>query len=82
MNGYIIELRAVVNAGGVIAVGCFISVGAIVNYASMCYDDVHIDCNATVAKTTLVPAETKVKCGEVYDRKSMDVNDLFFNPDE
>ena len=23
-----------------------------------------------------------MKCSEVYDRKTVDVNDLFFNPDE
>ena len=82
MSGCIIEPMAVVHTGCVIAVGCFVSAGAVVNYASMCCDGVHVDCNATVAETTLVPAGTKVKCSEVYDRKTVDVNDLFFNPDE
>ena len=75
MNGCIIEPMAVVHTGCVIAVGCIISAGAVVNHASMCCDGVHVDCNATVAETTLVPAGIKVKCGEVYDRKSVDVND-------
>ena len=82
MSGCIIEPMAVVHTGCVIAVGCFVSAGAVVNYASVCCDGVHVDCNATVAETTLVPAGTKVKCSEVYDRKTVDVNDLFFNPDE
>ena len=82
MSGCIIEPMAVVHTGCVIAVGCFVSAGAVVNYASMCCDGVHVDCNATVAEATLVPAGTKVKCSEVYDRKTVDVNDLFFNPDE
>ena len=82
MSGCIIEPMAVVHTGCIICPGCIISAGAVVNYATMCCDGVHVDCNATVAETTIVPAGTKVKCGEVYDRKSVDVNDLFFNPDE
>ncbi len=66
----------------VICPGCILSAGAIVNHATICCDGVHADCNATVAETTPVPSGTKVKCGEVYDRKTVDVNDLFFNPDE
>ena len=73
---------AVIHAGAVIPVGCIISAGAVVNHASMCCDGVHVDCNATVAGMTLVPAGTKVNSGEVYDRKTVDANDLFFNPEE
>ena len=82
MTGCIIEPMAVVHTGCIICPGCIISAGAVVNHATMCCDGVHVDCNATVAETTLVPAGTKVKCGEVYDRKTVNVNDLFFNPDE
>lgn len=82
MKGSIIEPMAVIHAGSVIAVGCIISAGAVVNHASMCCDGVHVDCNATVAGMTLVPAGTKIKSGEVYDRKTVDANDLFFNPEE
>lgn len=50
------------------------------NHASVCCDGVHVDCNATVAGATLVPAGVKINSGEVYDRKSIDVN-VFFNPE-
>lgn len=82
MKGSIIEPMAVIHTGSVIAVGCIISAGAVINHASMCCDGVHVDCNATVAGMTLVPAGTKIKSGEVYDRKTVDANDLFFNPEE
>lgn len=82
MKGSIVEPMEVIHAGSVIAVGCIISAGAVVNHASMCCDCVHVDCNATVAGMTLVPAGTKIKSGEVYDRKTVDANDLFFNPEE
>ena len=64
------------------AAGCFVSSGAVVNYASMCCDGVHAEANSTIAASTLVPAGTRVKCGEVFDRKTIDINDFFFNPEE
>ena len=82
MKGTIVEPMAVIHTGAVLAVGCIVSAGAVVNHASMCCDGVHVDCNATVAGMTLVPAGTKIKSGEVYDRKTVDANDLFFNPEE
>ncbi len=82
MKGSIIEPMAVIHTGAVIAVGCIISAGAVINHASMCCDGVHVDCNATVAGMTLVPAGMKIKSGEVYDRKTVEANDLFFNPEE
>ncbi len=82
MKGSIIEPMAVIHTGAVISAGCIISAGAVVNHASMCCDGVHVDCNATVAGTTLVPAGMKIKSGEVYDRKEVEVNDFFFDPEE
>ena len=82
MKGSIIEPMAVIHARAVISVGCIISAGAVVNHASMCCDGVHVDCNATVAGMTVVPARTKVKSGEVFDRKTADANDLFSNREE
>ena len=64
------------------AAGCFVSSGAVVNYSSMCCDGVHAEANSTIAASTLVPAGTRVKCGEVFDRKTIDINDFFFNPEE
>lgn len=66
MSGCIIEPTAVVHTGCVIAEGCIISAGAVVNHASKCCEGVHVDCNATVAGYSLVPAGTKIGSGEVY----------------
>ncbi len=79
MEGCIIEPKAVISTGCVIARGCIISAGAVVNHTSMCADGVHVDCNATVASSTMVPAGMKIKCGTVYDRKTIEVNNLFFD---
>ena len=79
MQGCIVEPMAVVQSMSHIARGCIISAGAVVNHSSMCCDGVHVDCNATVAGMAYVPAGTKVKSGEVFDRKATDLNDLSFN---
>ena len=79
MQGCIVEPMAVVQSMSHIARGCIISAGAVVNHASICCDCVHVDCNATVAGMAYVPAGTKVKSGEVFDRKATDLNDLSFN---
>ena len=82
MPGCIIEPMAVIQSMSHLAIGCFVSSGAVVNYASMCCDGVHVEANSTITASTLVPAGTRVKCGEVFDRKTMDINDFFFNPEE
>lgn len=79
MQGCIVEPMAVVQSMSHIARGCIISAGAVVNHSSMCCDGVHVDCNATVAGMAYVPAGTKVKSGEVFDRKAADADDLFSN---
>ncbi len=81
MKGSIIEPMAVVHTGAVISVGCIISAGAVVNHASMCCDGVHVDCNATVAGYTLVPAGTKICSGELFKKDSIKTEDLFFDPE-
>ena len=81
MSGCIIEPMAVVHTGCVICPGCIISAGAIMNHATMCCDDVHVDCNATVEGYCLVPAGTKICSGDVYKRKdTIKTEDLFFDP--
>ncbi len=77
MKGSIIEPMAVIHTGSVISVGCIISAGAVINHASMCCDGVHVDCNATVAGMTLVPAGMKIKSGEVFRRDGVKAEDLF-----
>ena len=65
-EGCIIEPMAVVHRGATLEEGCIVSAGAVVNHESTCGQGVHIDCNATVAAYTKVPAKTKVCSGEVY----------------
>lgn len=68
---------AVVNTGCDIAVGCIFSAGIVVNHCSMCCEGVHVDCNATVAGNTLVPAGTKVCSGMVFKQDDANAYDLF-----
>lgn len=82
MPGCIIEPMAVIQSMSHLAIDCFVSSGAVVNYVSMCCDGVHVEANSTITASTLVPAGTRVKCCEVFDRKTMDINDFFFNPEE
>ncbi len=82
MPGCIVEPMAVVQSMSILATGCIVSAGAVVNHTSMCCDGVHVDCNATVAASVLVPAGTKIKSGEVFSKKDIGVNDLFFNPED
>lgn len=82
MPGSIVEPMAVIHTGSLISTGCIISAGAVLNHASMCCDGVHVDCNATVAGASFVPAGAKIKSGEVFERKDIGANDLFFGPDD
>ena len=77
MKGSIIEPMAVIHTGCVIAVGCIISAGAVINHANMCADGVHVDCNATVAGNTLVPAGTKVCSNTCFRKDTVSASDLF-----
>ncbi len=78
MQGSIVEAMAVINTGSVISTGCIIGAGSIVNHSSMCCDGVHMECRATVADNTLVPAGTEIKSGEIFKRNTIEVDDLFF----
>ena len=77
MKGSIVEPMAVVHTGAVVSKGCIVSAGAVVNHASLCCEVCHIDCNATVAGQTIVPAGTKVCSGEVFRKTSVDTSDFF-----
>ena len=79
MQGSLVEPMAVVQTGSVITIGCIISSGAVVGHASMCCDGVHVDANATVADRSLVPSGTKILCGEVFKRDTVESTDLFFD---
>lgn len=82
MPSCIVESMAVVLSKSIRATGCFVSAGAVVNHSRMCRDGVHVDCNATVTSSVLVPAGTKIKSGEAFERKDIGANDLFFDPED
>lgn len=65
-SGCVIEPMAVVHTASVLKEGCIISTGAVVSHESTCCRGVHVDCNATVAAYAIIPAKTKIPCGEVY----------------
>lgn len=76
-QGCIVEPMAVVQSGCVIGEGCIISAGAVVNHASICFDGVHVDCNATVDGYCNVPSGLKICSGEVFRKESsLDTNDV------
>lgn len=76
-QGCIVEPMAVVQSGCVIGEGCIISAGAVVNHASICFDGVHVDCNATVDGYCKVPSGLKICSGEVFRKgSSLDTNDV------
>lgn len=72
MPGCIVEPMAVIQSMSIIAKVCIISAGAVVNHASMCCDGDHVDCNATIAGSVLVPAGSKTRGGKVFDRKEIE----------
>lgn len=65
-SGCVIEPMAVVHTASVLKEGCIISTGAVVSHECTCCRGVHVDCNATVTAYAIVPAKTKISCGEVY----------------
>lgn len=71
MEGSIVEPMAVVHTECMVEKGCFISAGAVINHAAKCLEGCHIDCNATVSGYSVVPAETKVNSGAIFDSKSI-----------
>ena len=82
MQGSMIEAMAVINTASVISNGCIIGAGSIVNHSSMCCDGVHMECRATVADHTLVPAGTEIKSGEIFKRNTIAAADLFFDAEK
>ncbi len=66
-KGCVIEPMAVVQTGCEISDGCIISAGAVVNHFTKCCRCVHIDCNATVKGSAVVPSGTKVCSGDVFE---------------
>lgn len=77
MKGCIVEPMAVIHTACVIQTGCIISAGAVLNHASMCCEGVHVDCNATIAGYSMIPAGMKICSGTVFQKESVEINDLF-----
>lgn len=75
-QGCIVEPMAVIHTGCVLKKGCIVSAGAVVNHCSLLFEGVHVDCNATVAGNTAVPAGTKVHSGELFQGDRINVFDL------
>lgn len=78
MKGCIVEPMAVIHTACMIHVGCLISAGAVINHGSMCCEGVHVDCNATIVGYSIVPAGMKISSGMVFQKESVEINDLFF----
>lgn len=68
-GGSIVEGQAMVHSNTCLAEGCIISAGAVVNHNAVLEPCCHIDCNAVVPAGQRVPAQTKVPCGTVFQRK-------------
>ncbi len=68
-GGSIIEAQAMVHSNTQLAEGSIISAGAVVNHNAVLGTCCHIDCNAVVPAGQTVPAQTKVFCGTVFQRK-------------
>lgn len=73
-EGCIVEPMAVVHALAVLDRGCLVSAGAVINHAARCQAAVHVDCNAVVPGMVVVPAQTKVGSGSVFQAKEQDVS--------
>lgn len=68
-KGTVVEPMAVVQSDTIIGRACIISANATVNHNSICEDGCHIDCGAVVGSNSAVPRGTKVKYGEVFEKK-------------
>ena len=66
LSGTIIEPMATLQANSTVCIGCIISSGAVVRHNSFVGDGCHCDCNSVVMTGAIVPAKTKVLCGEIY----------------
>lgn len=68
-EGTVAEPMAVVNSEAIVEMGCLLCAGCVVNHNAHLMSCCQIDCNATVASNAVVPEETKVASGTVFERK-------------
>ncbi len=78
--GCLVEPMAVIHSLCLLKIGAIVSAGAVVNTETIVCDGAWIDCNATAAGHTLVPAGYRVSWGEVYQNKAITPEDLLFDP--
>ena len=64
--GCCVEPHATVQTGAVVATASFISSGAVIRHDAFVGEYCHVDCNAVVESTAIVPAETKICCNSVF----------------
>ena len=64
--GSCVEPLAVVQANSVVATASFIASGAVVRHDAFVGEFCHVDCNAVVESTAIVPTETKICCNSVF----------------
>lgn len=64
--GCVIEPMTVIHTGVKIERGCFISAGAVINHNCEIGEFSHIDCNATVLKSGVVPAGMKIDSNKTW----------------
>lgn len=65
-GGSIVEAQAVINSNVKLAYGSIICAGAVVNHNSELGACCQVDCNAVIASNCIVPAGTKILCGDVF----------------
>jgi acetyltransferase-like isoleucine patch superfamily enzyme len=73
MKGTIVEPMAVVNANSTICKGVFVCAGAVVNHNSFVGDVCQLDCGSVVGSNVILPAKTKLKYNEVFDKERAEI---------
>ena len=78
-KGCCIEPLATVQTGAVVATASFIASGAVIKHDAFVGEYCHVDSNAVVEESAIVPTETKICCNSVFCKEqgpSLVVNDF------
>ena len=73
MKGSIVEPMAVVNANSTVCVGAFVCAGAVVNHNAFVGDGCQLDCGSAVGSGVILPAKTKLKYNEVFNKDRAEI---------
>lgn len=68
-RGTMVEPMAVVSTGAIVETGGLLCAGCVINHNARISPGCQIDCNAVVESYAVVPPQTKVPCGTVFERK-------------